>query len=62
MNKLEELKNYVAELFSAATDKTTIEKSAVVNQKIEEIEVSATVVDYDRRDPKPEVSEDGEGE
>lgn len=38
MNKLEELKNYVAELFSAATDKTTIEKSAVVNQKIEEIQ------------------------
>ena len=30
--------------------------------KIEEIEVSATVVDYDRRDPKPEVSEDGDSE
>ena len=38
MNKLEELKKYVADLFGAATDKTTIEKSAVVNQKIEEIE------------------------
>ena len=30
--------------------------------KIEEIDVSVTVVDYDRREPKPEVSEDGEGE
>lgn len=36
-NKLEELKQFVANLFDAATDKTIIEKSAVVNQKIEEI-------------------------
>lgn len=36
-NKLEELKQFVAQLFDAATDKTIIEKSAVVNQKIEEI-------------------------
>lgn len=36
-NKLEELKQFVASLFDAATDKTVIEKSAVVNQKIEEI-------------------------
>lgn len=38
MNKLEELKKYVADLFGAATDKTVIEKSAVVSQKIEEVE------------------------
>ena len=31
-NKLEELKQFVAQLFDAATDKTIIEKSAVVNQ------------------------------
>lgn len=37
MNKLEELKNFVADLFSTATDKTTIEKSAIVSQKIDEI-------------------------
>lgn len=37
MNKLEELRQFVADLFSAATDKTTIEKSAVVNQKFEEV-------------------------
>lgn len=36
-NKLEELKQLVAQLFDAATDKTIIEKSAVVNQKIEEV-------------------------
>ena len=44
MNKLEELKNYVAELFIAATDKTTIEKSAVVNQKIEEIQAEQDII------------------
>lgn len=38
MNKLEELKQFVAQLFDAATDKTIIEKSAVVSQKIDEIE------------------------
>lgn len=38
MDKLTELRNFVADLFSAATDKTTIEKSAIVNQKIKEIE------------------------
>ena len=38
MDKLEELKKYVADLFGAATDKTIIEKSAVVSQKIEEVE------------------------
>ena len=37
MNKLEELKQFVAQLFGAATDRTIIEKSAVVDQKIEEI-------------------------
>ena len=30
--------------------------------KIEEIEVSATVVDYDHREPKTEASEDGDSE
>ena len=30
--------------------------------KVEEIELSVTVVDYDHRDPKPEVSEDGDSE
>lgn len=42
MDKLEELKNYVADLFSAATDKTIIEKSAIVSQKIEEVEKEQT--------------------
>lgn len=35
--KLDELKKMVANLFSAATDKTTIEKSAVVSQKFDEV-------------------------
>lgn len=30
--------------------------------KVEEIELSVKVADYDHREPKPEVSEDGEGE
>lgn len=38
MGKLDELKNYVADLFNAATDKTVIEKCAVVTKKIEEVE------------------------
>lgn len=38
MDKLQELKQFVAQLFDAATDKTVIEKSAVVSQKIDEIE------------------------
>ena len=42
MNKLEELKKYVADLFGAATDKTIIEKSAVVSQKLEEVEQEQT--------------------
>lgn len=42
MDKLEELKKYVADLFGAATDKTIIEKSAVVSQKIEEVEQEQT--------------------
>jgi len=47
MTKLEELKNYVADLFSAATDKTTIEKSAIVQQKIEEVEKEQTKLSSD---------------
>lgn len=42
MDKLEELKKYVADLFGAATDKQIIEKSAVVSQKIEEVEQEQT--------------------
>ena len=30
--------------------------------KVEEIELSVTVVDYDHREPKPETSEDGDSE
>lgn len=37
MSKLEELKQMVAELFEQATDTTTIQKSAVVGAKIDEI-------------------------
>ena len=37
MSKLEELKKMVAELFEQATDTTTIQKSAVVGAKIDEI-------------------------
>lgn len=47
MDKLEELKKYVADLFSAATDKTIIEKSAVVSQKIEEVEQEQTKLGSD---------------
>lgn len=47
MNKLEELKNFVADLFSAATDKTTIEKSAIVNQKFEEAQKEQTKLQDD---------------
>lgn len=42
MNKLEQLRQFVAELFSAATDRTIIEKSAVVEEKIKEIEAEET--------------------
>lgn len=38
MNKLEELKQFVAGLFEAATDKEIIEKNALVQQKISEAE------------------------
>ena len=37
MSKLEELKEMVADLFEQATDTTTIQKSAVVGAKIDEI-------------------------
>ena len=50
MDKLEELKTYVANLFDAATDKTTIEKSAIVQQKIQEVEQEQTKLreDYNK--------------
>lgn len=38
MSKLDELREHVAKLFDAATDKTTIEKCAVVKKTIDEIE------------------------
>lgn len=47
MNKLEELRNFVADLFGAATDKTTIEKSAIVNQKIDEAAAEQTKLSED---------------
>ena len=38
MSKTEELRNYISQLFQASTDKTVIEKAAVVNNKIDELE------------------------
>ena len=35
---------------------------SALEPKVVEIELSVTVVDYDHRDPKPEVSEDGDSE
>lgn len=40
MNELEELKNYVSQLFDKATEKDVIEKAAVVSSKIDEIEAA----------------------
>lgn len=37
MSKLDDLRNYVSQLFEAATDKGVIEKAAVVSSKIDEI-------------------------
>lgn len=37
MSKLDDLRNYVADLFDKATEKDTIEKAAIVNNKIDEI-------------------------
>lgn len=50
LDKLEELKQFVAQLFDAATDKTIIEKSAVVNQKIEEIAQEQELKEKDYRE------------
>lgn len=49
MDKLTELKQQVASLFAAATDRTTIEKAAIVNQKIDEAieEVKKKDSDYE---------------
>ena len=35
---------------------------SALEPKVDEIELSVTVVDYDHRDPKPETSEDGDSE
>lgn len=37
MSKLDELRNYVANLFEKATEKDVIEKAAIVSNKIDEI-------------------------
>lgn len=47
MDKITELRNLVADLFSAATDKTTIEKSAIFNQKLNELEADKQKSDED---------------
>lgn len=50
MTQLDELKQFVAQLFDAATDKTIIEKSAVVNQKIDEIAKEQETKDKEYRE------------
>ena len=35
MSKTEELRDYIAQLFGASTDKAVIEKAAVVSNKID---------------------------
>jgi hypothetical protein len=35
---------------------------SALEPKVDEIGLSVTVVDYDHRDPKPEISEDGDSE
>ena len=40
----------------------TITLISALEPKVKEIELSVTVVDYDHRDLKPEVSEDGDSE
>ena len=49
MNKLDQLRQMVAELFAAAEDKTTIQKSAIINEKFNEVEAESTKIkeDYD---------------
>ena len=50
MSKTEELRNYISQLFQASTDKTVIEKAAVVNNKIDELEAEnkASKESYDK--------------
>ena len=50
MSKTEELRNYISQLFQASTDKTVIEKAAVVNNKIDELEAEnkASQESYDK--------------
>ena len=35
---------------------------SALEPKVDEIELNVTVVDYDHRDPKPEVAEDGDAD
>lgn len=44
MSKLDELKSMVADLFANATEKEQIEKAAVVNNKISEVEAEQTAL------------------
>ena len=50
MSKTEELRNYISQLFQASTDKAVIEKAAVVNNKIDELEAEnkASQESYDK--------------
>lgn len=50
MSKCEELRNFISQLFEAATDKSIIEKTAVVSSKIDEIEAEqrASSEDYNK--------------
>ena len=50
MSKTEELRNYISQLFQASTDKAVIEKAAVVNNKIDELEAEnkASKESYDK--------------
>lgn len=50
MSKLEDLRNYVSNLFESATEKDIIEKAAVVSSKIDEIEADtkASQDDYNK--------------
>jgi len=50
MDKLTELRNIVADLFSTATDKTTIEKSAIFNQKLNELEADTKAKEKEYND------------
>lgn len=47
MKTLEDLRQMVADLFAAAEDKTTIQKSAIVNQQIDKVAAESTKLSQD---------------